>query len=74
MVHGAGRGLVQLSLLLLWLAVTASASEESSSTVLDSAHGPESRIVSNATDLGKALQDHMVTNIIIRGAQHAIQW
>ena len=71
MSHRADRGLVQLVLLLLWFATTASANEEHSTVILNSAHGPETRIVSNATDLGKALQDHMVTNIIIRGKQSA---
>lgn len=73
MVHRAGTGHIFWVLLLLWIEVAALADDQQRIALLSSAHGPETRIVSNATELGKALQDHMVTNIIIRGAQHPIK-
>ena len=66
MVHRAGVGLTLWALLPLWLASTAFANDQQSIISLNS-QGPETRIVSNATDLGEALQAHEVTNIIIRG-------
>jgi len=45
--------------------------QDRSLKISSSGHGPETRIVSNATELGRALQDHMITNIIIRGEHDA---
>ena len=72
MVHRAGKGHTLGALLLLWIGVAALDNDQQSITLLSSDHGPETRVVSNATELGKALQDHMVTNVIIRGTQDAI--
>ena len=57
-----------LSLLLLLSACLSPAlADDTAPSALKIAHGPDTRVVTNATELGKALQDHMVTNIIIKG-------
>ena len=71
MVHRVGVGLTLWALLPLWLASTAFANDQQSIISLNS-HGPETRVVSNATDLGEALQAHEVTNIIIKGNNTAL--
>ena len=71
MIHRACLGLAVLALLPLWFVSTAWADDQHSYIVQSSTHGPETRLVTNATELGKALQDHMVTRIVIRGEQDA---
>ena len=57
-----------LSLLLLLSACLSPAlADDTAPSALKVAPGPDTRVVTNATELGKALQDHMVTNIIIKG-------
>ena len=65
----AGRRLQGLQLLvLLWACVHPSlADDQDKSAIITASRGPETRVVSNATELGRALQDHFVTNIIIKG-------
>ena len=64
----ADRAWVGLSLLLLLSACLSPAlADDTAPSALRIAHGPDTRVVTNATELGKALQDHMVTNIIIKG-------
>lgn len=64
---------VRLKLALLSICISGALADDQdkSLTISSSGHGPETRIVSNATELGRALQDHMVTNIIIRGEHDA---
>ena len=57
-----------LSLLLLLSACFFPAlADDTAPSALNIAPGPDTRVVTNATELGEALQDHMVTNIIIKG-------
>jgi hypothetical protein len=64
----ADRPWLGLSLLLLLSAYLSPARADNTAILpLKITPGPNTRIVTNATELGKALQDHMITNIILKG-------